>query len=132
MLSIAWDDSIIVGIPTIDEDHKKLVDMLNELFAACFAAQGPAVLGDILDQLLDYTKYHFEREEKMLEEANYGRLEEHRVLHKRMVAQVEKIQKNLQSGATHDLSNETLKFLSHWLTDHIQAEDKEFRALPLK
>ena len=106
--------------------------MLNELFAACFAAQGPAVLGDILDQLLDYTKYHFEREEKMLEEANYGRLEEHRVLHKRMVAQVEKIQKNLQSGATHDLSNETLKFLSHWLTDHIQAEDKEFRALPLK
>ena len=132
MLSIAWDDSIIVGIPTIDEDHKKLVDMLNELFAACFAAQGPAVLGDILDQLVDYTKYHFEREEKMLEEANYGRLEEHRVLHKRMVAQVEKIQKNLQSGATHDLSNETLKFLSHWLTDHIQAEDKEFRALPLK
>jgi hemerythrin len=132
MLSIAWDDSIIVGIPTIDDDHKKLVDMLNELFAACFAAQGPAVLGDILDQLLDYTKYHFEREEKMLEEANYGRLEEHRVLHKRMVAQVEKIQKNLQSGATHDLSNETLKFLSHWLTDHIQAEDKEFRALPLK
>ena len=74
MLSITWDDSIITGIPTIDEDHKKLVDMLNDLFAACFAAQGPAVLGNILDQLLDYTKHHFEREEKMLEEANYERL----------------------------------------------------------
>ena len=132
MLSIAWDDSIITGIPAIDEDHKKLVDMLNDLFAACFAAQGPAVLGNILDQLLDYTKYHFEREEKMLEEANYERLEAHRGEHKRMVAQVEKIRNDFQSGATHDLSNDTLRFLSRWLTDHIQAEDREFRSLLLK
>ena len=105
--------------------------MLNDLFAACFAAQGPGVLGNILDQLLDYTKYHFEREEKMLEAANYEKLEEHRGEHKRMVAQVEKIRSDFQGGATHDLSNDTLRFLSHWLTDHIQAEDREFRTLLL-
>ncbi len=129
MYNIEWNDSIIIGVPSIDEDHKKLVEMLNELFAACFAAQGPAMLSKIVDELVSYTKYHFEHEEGILAEARYDKLEEHKAQHLELVKQVEKIQANLQQGATHKLSNDTLKFLNHWLTNHIQVEDKEFSPL---
>ena len=129
MYNIAWDDSIEIGFPTVDEDHRKLVGLLNELFAACFAAQGPAVLTRIVDELVDYTKYHFEREENFLAEAGYAGLEDHMAQHRKMIAEVEGIREKLGTGATHDLSNKTLKFLSEWLTDQIRSEDKEFGAL---
>lgn len=129
MFNIEWNDSIVVGIPSIDEDHKRLVGMLNELFGACFAAQGPEVLKDIMDRLVDYTHYHFDREIALLAQAGYPGLAEHKAEHARLVQQVQKILDDLRAGASHDLSNDTLKFLRHWLTDHIQAEDKEFGAL---
>lgn len=127
--NIEWNDSIVVGVPSIDRDHRMLVDMLNELFAACFAGRGPDVLVGIVTCLVDYTRYHFDREEKLLAQAGYDAVDAHRAMHARMVAQVEKIRSDLQQGATHDLSNATLKFLSRWLTDHIQSEDRKFGAL---
>ncbi len=129
MYNIEWDDSISVGIPVIDEDHRKLVEILNELFAACFAAQGPEVLEEIVERLTDYTKYHFEREESLLAKAEYEGLETHKAGHVKLVGRVEKIQSELRSAATHDLSNDTLGLLSHWLTDHIKMEIKEYGAL---
>jgi hemerythrin len=129
MYNIEWNDTIAIGVPSIDEDHRRLVGLLNDLFAACFAAQGPAMIRKIMDELVDYTKYHFEREEKLLADVHYDNLDAHKAEHRTMVTQVEKYQKDLQKSATHDLSNDTLKFLSHWLTDHIQAEDREFGPL---
>jgi hemerythrin len=129
MYNIEWNDSIVLGVPSIDEDHKKLVEMLNELFVACFASQGPTVLGGIVDRLVDYTKYHFKREERLLKEAGYEWLDGHVAEHEKMIGEVEEIQKELQGGSSHQLSNDTLKFLHHWLTDHIKSEDMEFGPL---
>ncbi len=130
MISIEWDGSIAIGIASIDQDHKKLVDLLNELFAAGFAAMGPEMIDKILADLLDYTKYHFEREEALLAEVKYSKLDGHKAEHQNMIRRLQQIiREREQKGATHDLSNDTLKFLSHWLTDHIKAEDKEFGAI---
>ncbi|MCW8861457.1 MAG: bacteriohemerythrin [Rhodospirillales bacterium] len=126
MLNAASEDEVVTGIAIVDKDHKILVGLLNDMLSACFASQGPAVLAGILEELLSYSRYHFEHEESLLEKMNYARLEEHKAEHRNFIAQVEKIRKGLEGGANHELSNDTLEFLGNWLSNHIKTEDMEF------
>lgn len=61
-----WNDRISVGVETIDADHKKLIAMVNDLYDAILAGCGRKKLDSLLDHLIDYTRYHFAREEKLL------------------------------------------------------------------
>jgi hemerythrin len=55
MALIAWSDSISVQVAEIDQQHKKLIAMINELSAAMKAGKGNEVLGKIADSLIGYT-----------------------------------------------------------------------------
>ncbi|MEW5729160.1 MAG: bacteriohemerythrin [Pseudomonadota bacterium] len=129
MKIIKWNDALELGIPRIDDDHRRWVEMFNALFSACLAGVGPDVLAGTLQQLLDYTKGHFQREEAFLEEIGFDGLEEHRKIHAAMVAEVQKIEEQLRKGATHDLSAEVLSFLHDWLIDHITETDVKYAVM---
>ena len=68
---MTWTDKLSVGVGVIDEDHKKLVGMVNELYDAMQAGQGRDSLGRILNGLVQYTKFHFAREEKCFAQTGY-------------------------------------------------------------
>ena len=68
MALIDWSESMSVGIPGIDEQHKKLVQMINELHEAMKARKAADVMGKILDELIRYTTTHFGFEEKLMQQ----------------------------------------------------------------
>lgn len=118
--TVKWSSDLSVGIPEVDEDHKKLISLLNNLFSACFAGVGDEAVEATLEALTQYTLYHFRREEILLEQLGSTQLEEHCHQHRELIQQIDKI---TQQGL-HALSEEVLYFLRDWVTQHIQQEDK--------
>ena len=65
MALITWGPSIMVGVPDIDKQHKRLVDLINELHTAMTKGQGRDVVGRVVDALVSYTRDHFGFEERV-------------------------------------------------------------------
>ncbi|UCD37456.1 MAG: hemerythrin family protein [Fidelibacterota bacterium] len=125
---IAWDNSWSIGVEEIDEHHQKLVSMIQLLFGALITAQGADYIKGIVNDLIDYTKYHFHREEEIFEEYGYDRIEEHKQLHHELVERVLEICKLIiEKGGTEDLGDDVYRFLKTWLADHILEEDMRFK-----
>ncbi|MBF0249366.1 MAG: hemerythrin family protein [Alphaproteobacteria bacterium] len=125
MKSIKWSSDLSVGIDQIDEDHRRLVQCLDDLFTACFAGQGPEVLNGILARLLQYTREHFSREEDIMRRVGYPEFETHRALHAELVSELDDFIESNALADNHGTSNKLLQFLQDWLTRHILVEDKK-------
>lgn len=125
---IKWKDAYSVGIQSIDKDHKKLLGMINQLQTAVHYTTDDAMIDIILDDLLDYTKYHFSREEDMLQKFNYPDFEQHKHQHETMIAQITKHIENYRSSSSHNM-NELTQYLKSWLINHINGCDQEYAPL---
>jgi len=68
---IQWESKYETGVEEIDNQHKKLVGMINELYSAIKSGEGKKVLDKILQELASYVDIHFGTEEKYMEEFNY-------------------------------------------------------------
>lgn len=125
MAFIKWSDSLSVHVAEIDEQHQKLIQLINMLHDAMLEKKGKEVLADILDQLAAYTVYHFSTEEKYMEQCNYSGLLLHKKEHDSFVGKVDSLIKDYQAnklGITIDLMN----FLRDWVSHHIQVTDKKY------
>ena len=121
-----WNASLSTGITVFDNDHKKLVALVNELYDAVSAGKGKDAMGKILDALIDYTKTHFAREEQYFAQHGYPDIAAHKKEHAGLTAQVLDVQKKYKAGSTSTLSLEVLNFLKNWLIKHIQGTDKKY------
>lgn len=122
---IAWDDSLSVGIDEIDEQHKVLVRLLNDLNQAIKEHHGNEACLAILDRLVDYTRIHFAVEEALMRIFEYPDYENHKAEHEELVEEVLAMRHEI----THEerrISFKLLHFLKMWLTRHIMDSDKEY------
>lgn len=125
---IIWEDSWNVGIKDIDDDHKKLVLLIQKLFGALISAQGAEYVKTVFFELIDYTRYHFQREEEIYEKYDFNDLQRHKQLHQDLIQQVLDFSKDLLSkGETEQVSDDFFEFLKRWLIDHILEEDLKFK-----
>ncbi len=125
MSLMTWNPQMSVGIRALDEDHKKLIAMINELHAAMLAGHSNDVVGGVLRRLANYTVEHFQREEKLFAETNYPGAAGHRREHEKLKAEVTAEIQKFQAGSK-SLGMETLAFLRDWLKHHIQESDKAY------
>ena len=123
---VEWNEALSVGVSIIDDEHKKIVGMLNELHDAMLARQSNEALGKVLDGLVAYTASHFKHEEALFAKTGYAAAAEHKKEHADLTRQVLNVQKKYQEGTTATLSIEVLKFLRKWLLVHIQDSDKKY------
>ncbi|MBF0142047.1 MAG: hemerythrin family protein [Magnetococcales bacterium] len=121
MLNIEWSEKLSVGIASVDEDHRKLVSLVNDLFSACFAGVGDEAVASILSEVVSYTQYHFGHEEAFLSARNSPALPAHAEEHRQLTEQVLAIARQGREA----LSEEVLLFLRDWLAHHIMGTDKE-------
>lgn len=126
MAFMTWNDSYSVGVKTIDQQHAGLFAMVNELHSAMMNGQAKEVVGPLLEKLVKYTVEHFDYEERMMQAAKYPDLEAHRKHHANLKQQVGDFMARYKRGDG-TVNIELLKFLSNWLTKHIQREDKQYR-----
>ena len=122
---MSWSNNLSVNIKQIDDQHKKLIGMINELHKAMKLKKSNSVMGSILDRLADYTVTHFATEEKLFAQYRYPEEKAHVELHRKLVAQVVDIQKKFKAGNAM-ISMELMAFLKDWLVNHIQGTDKKY------
>lgn len=122
---LEWNDGFEVGIQEIDEQHRTLVDLLNQLHAAIRDHKGSAASREILDRLAEYTRTHFLLEESLMRVSHYPGFEIHKQQHEDLINQVKSLQEKIDSGQA-SISFELLHFLQVWLTKHINESDKRF------
>jgi hemerythrin len=127
MALLDWKDEFSVEVQSIDNQHKKLFGMLNELFEAMRAGKGSQVAPTIVKNLVAYTREHFANEEKMMLQAGYPQYAAHKVEHDKLTAEVAKMVQELESGKL-AVSVQLLDFLKKWLQSHILSTDKKYSA----
>lgn len=123
MALFAWSDDLSVGSTFIDDDHKKLISMVNSFHDAMEQGKGNDVIGKVLNNLVVYTKAHFKREEDEMQRIQYPRFLAHKQEHDKLISEVAELQTSFSSGKAM-LSITVSKFLRDWLFTHIKQTDK--------
>lgn len=125
--NIAWTKDLEIGIPIIDADHKVLVSLLNQVFNTVGDREEKATLGSVLNSLVEYTEYHFTREETLQEVAGYADFEAHKARHRELEKKVMDIRTRFNENPDSVHGEEVLDFLRDWLVDHIEKRDLDYR-----
>ncbi len=124
---VFWDQKYSVNVKEIDAQHQRLFELINNLYDAMKKGEGKDVLPKIIEELANYTVYHFSTEEKYFDKFNYPETEAHKIQHKNFVDKVTEFKKgydNLQVALTVDV----ISFLQDWLINHISGSDKKYSA----
>ena len=123
---IEWSAELSVGINSIDEQHKKLVNMINALNDAKLTGGSSELLGKIFNGLAAYTQKHFTYEENMFAEFGYSNSEEHKRQHNELIAQVAELKEKFMENPRGTINDDLMIFLKRWLTNHIMRTDKDY------
>ena len=118
-----WSPKLELSIEVIDDHHKKLVAFINLLHKAMRLQKGTKEVGGILKELAEYTVFHFDFAEELFKKYGYPDYENHRKIHKKLVAQVLGYQKAFTTGKA-TITMDLMDFLTKWLKDHILITDK--------
>ncbi|MBI3392504.1 MAG: bacteriohemerythrin [Nitrospirae bacterium] len=121
---IRWSEAYSTGVPSMDRQHMKLMDYINDLHSALRAGKGRDALGKVLDGLADYTHSHFDEEERLMHAHDYSGLREQKEAHEKLKRQVAEVQQKFRKGKA--LSQDVMVFLKDWLINHIQGMDKKY------
>ena len=125
MALMNWDSTLQFDIAEIDNQHKKLVELLNTLFDAMQDGRSREVLGKILNELASYTVMHFKNEEKYFEKFGFEDEVDHIAAHESFVSKVSKFKAEFDSGNA-TISQDLLRYLKDWITKHINVSDRKY------
>jgi hemerythrin len=122
---LTWDVSFEIGIPAIDEQHKKLVELANEAQAQVEAGADRGATEKALRALCDYTVEHFASEETYMDPEGYPDYDGHLMQHMECTTQALDFLETYSEGKTVAVA-EFLSFVATWVRDHILQTDKRF------
>ena len=125
MALITWVKSLEVGIGIIDSQHRRLVDLINQLDTATEEGRGNEVVGETLKGLIDYTHTHFRTEEDLLKEHDYEDYDLHRREHRIFTDQIEIYRDRLDAGSLR-ISSNVMAYMRGWLLTHIGSSDRAY------
>ena len=120
---LVWQDDLDTGIDVIDGQHRRIVEMINQLHAAQTGGS-QLVVAEVIDELVDYTLSHFAFEEELMEEAGYPFCAAHKRVHEVFTKRVSEYRMRFQAGE--DVVDELKSMLSRWLFNHIRNDDKAY------
>ncbi len=127
MTYMTWTEDLSVKVRAFDNQHKKLVFLINALHDAMKARKGKEILSSVLDELLEYTQTHFVSEEKMMLNYDYPDYLEHKLEHDSFITRTIELKKDYYLGKA-AISNEVMKFVQDWVANHILVTDKNYGA----
>ena len=126
MALITWDEKYSVGIKSIDLQHQKLIDLINQLNSMMMEGKGEAATVAVIDELIEYTKTHFSTEEHYFQQTFYPDYLEHKKKHDEFIAKVDAFQQDHENGKTISVVLGISKLLWDWLSQHILVVDKKY------
>jgi hemerythrin-like metal-binding protein len=119
---IAWKEFYSVNDPSLDAEHKQIIECINDLYATMQSVAAGSAKRQVLDKLVQYTQNHFTHEEARLKEVGFPNFEAHKALHDNMRQRT----LGLRTHLTLVTARDVLVFLKDWWVGHIQGEDKVY------
>lgn len=128
---LVWTENLSVMIKELDDDNKKLIKVINELHHAMLEAgasgQVEAVEIEIaLHRLGNYSKVHFDREEKILALADHADLATNQEAHREMVQTIAEMKVRFHNSTDLRHASELMNFAYDWLTNHVYVTDRRW------
>ncbi len=122
-----WNDGLVTGVTEIDDQHKAIFALCDELISAKKREEGPDMVMNAVTFLAYYVMRHFEAEERLQRETNYPWRKAHKEKHQRFLAEVAELKLRMDAdGPTPELAGKVRALVVNWLMDHIEKEDKAF------
>ena len=123
--TMEWTEEMSVGVPSLDEQHRTLFGLLNEL-NECLASGAPSIaVRNVLTKVLAYANEHFDFEENCMVLGCYPKLHEHQCEHRNLVRAARKRLEDFDRGVP-GAAEEALTLLRRWVSRHIRVQDKEY------
>lgn len=124
-MKLVWNQTMNTGIDKVDQQHRRLVDIVNGIYEALERGKTIKELGPSFKELIAYTKTHFSDEQVIMRTYKYEALTQHEGFHRDLTKQVIDYVADLEKGKQIE-SNDLMVFLKDWLIKHIMNEDKKF------
>ncbi len=120
-----WDSSYSVGVKELDDQHKKMFNLIQDLKQSLGISDNRDAVVKVLNSLVAYTKDHFATEEFYFRQFDYEKTDDHIDKHIDLIAAVEKLVYQFEIGETLDV-NLVMDFLNTWWSEHILGADQEY------
>jgi len=122
-----WSPDLSVGVDALDDDHRQLFALVNQVHDAIQAGCAEPLLAPLFDRLVDYAREHFRREEALMDEGHYPGLAAHREEHLLLATRVHELRRRFVGGSVENLNLELLVLFKTWLTSHIRISDLQYK-----
>jgi hemerythrin len=123
---IVWTDQMCVGVKLLDNDHKKLVLLINELNEGIENNRDKQELDSVFESLVSFTRLHFAHEEQLLFETGYPAAATHQQEHESMIQKLVDLHARFRSGAPMAMHTDGVELLKSWLFNHMYGADQEY------
>ncbi|MBF0421362.1 MAG: hemerythrin family protein [Magnetococcales bacterium] len=131
MEPVEWNSSFLIGFQEVDDDHQVLVRMFNTLVTNVSKGTSHEIIGQILNELVSYTAWHFRHEERLMQTYRYPGFMAHKKEHNDLVEQTVELQTKFHAGQQ-TINEQVINFLKEWLVHHILGTDKEMADFLMK
>lgn len=127
MEKLEWEEKYSVGVKEIDDQHKKLFEVINELLDLIKTGNtNQAHPEKVIESILDYKTKHFDTEEKYFKEFNYEGAEEHKAKHKEFNDKMTSLRQK-HPVSTPAFAFDLIDFLEDWLLNHLLDMDQKYK-----
>jgi len=124
-MAVEWRENLAIGVKEIDDQHKELFKIVNDLFEACNKAKGKEEVGKVIDFLGDYVVKHFNNEEKLQQKHNYPDYASHKQKHELFIQEFIELKNQFEKeGPSGLFVIKVNKKVIDWLVQHIGKVDK--------
>lgn len=125
---VIWNDSLSIGIPEIDRQHKQLIDQLNALVDAMYANRGKEEIQTIVRFLDMYVAQHFGFEENCMQKYRCPVAANNAAAHAKFIKTLSEVKQELQTkGSSLPLAIKVNEQLLDWFANHIKKIDRELK-----
>lgn len=126
-----WNqEKLTTHVDAMDQEHKKLVDIMNRLYEKYEAKASKAELQKLVQDLGSWTLTHFSHEENFFDSLPYTQANVHKKIHKDLLAKYKSYSDEFNK--TGKLSPDFFNFLKTWLTAHIMGIDVKYGEIAIK
>ncbi len=122
MSLIEWRDEFSVGVPSVDHEHQELIALINELHDAMRSEASTDKVVEALGEIYAQISAHFALEEKIMRDAHYRALAEHKLDHETLLDELLEIMDSIGDDGSYDV-HELSHSLDRWFSDHFRTHD---------
>jgi diguanylate cyclase (GGDEF)-like protein/hemerythrin-like metal-binding protein len=123
---LSWNEGMSVGVEALDNDHKKIIIIINAIAEAINSESTEQVINQVFNELEDYVNDHFTREEAFMQKISHDELNQHKQGHQDFIKKIPEFKSLLFRSESLEVIEKINRYLHDWIIHHILIEDMAY------